>query len=651
MQLFPDNLRKIWNEWEVRGLILVSLILQIILIIFGSRRKFTTSLKVRILVWSAYLIADSVATIALGNLANSQADSEGKKHSKSGSALQSFWAPFLLLHLGGQDTITAYSLEDNELWLRHFLGLVVQVAVAFYVFLRSWSNNAITFIAIPMFITGIIKYGERTFVLRSSSAENFKDSLMSFPLLDLPRESSYLVQAYFLFKKSACLFANMIVDYYGRNDPSYAIMNNKSAKDAFKLVEAELGFMYDVFYTKASIVYSCFGIILRCISFFSSVSALIVFSVIIDIHSYPIADISLTYFLLVAAVFLEVYALILSLFSDWTKIWLIKLEIVEYNPIFRSSVINPGNRWSRSMAQYNLIYSCLKEKTATKIGFLISKLTVDVKYLYLTRADVDLDLQEVIFEHLRKKSNKIIENFDDYIDKGQSWKELLDRRGDYVIEQMNFSDKSYQWSTNEVDFDHSLLAWHIATNLCYYHERIDHIPAFHLKREISKRLSDYMLYLLVFCPSMLSKGISFEKKYQDTFNAIKSKILKSNEKFDRASQMTSACKLLRDVKVKQAVDDMSVLHVGCRLSQRLRSNVGDNNEKELWNLISEVWVEMLTYAANRCAWKEHAQQLKNGGELLTHVSLLMAHLGLSEQYEMKKTSILAQPDREWQHLF
>ncbi|KAK3220322.1 hypothetical protein Dsin_014292 [Dipteronia sinensis] len=647
MQLFPDNLRKIWNAWELRGLILVSLILQIILIIFGSRRKFTTSLKVRVLVWSAYLIADSVATIALGNLANSQADSEGNKHSKSGSALQSFWAPFLLLHLGGQDTITAYSLEDNELWLRHFLGLVVQVAVAFYVFLRSWSNNAITFIAIPMFITGIIKYGERTFVLRSSSAENFKDSLLSFPLLDLPRESSYLAQAYFLFKKSASLFANMIVDYYGRNDPSYAIVHNKSAKDAFKLVEAELGFMYDVFYTKATIVYSFYGIILRCISFFSSISALIVFSVIIDIHSYPIADISLTYFLLVAAVFLEAYALILSLLSDWTKIWLIKLEIGKYNPIFRSSVINPGNRWSRSMAQYNLISSCLKEKTATIIGVLISKL-VDVKYLYLTREDVDLDLQEVIFEHLRQKSNKIIENFDNYIDKGQSWKELLDRRGDYVIEQMNFSDKSYQWSTNEVDFDHSLLAWHIATNLCYYHE----LKFPDLKREISKRLSDYMLYLLVFCPSMLSKGISFEKKYQDTFNAVKSKILKSNEISVEANQMTSACKvLLRDVKVKQAVDDMSVLHVGCRLSQRLRSYVGDNNEKELWNMISEVWLEMLTYAANRCAWKEHGQQLKNGGELLTHVALLMAHLGLSEQYEMKKTSILAQPDREWQHLF
>ncbi|KAK2652164.1 hypothetical protein Ddye_012020 [Dipteronia dyeriana] len=661
MQLFPDNLRKIWNGWEVRGMTLLSLNLQIILIIFGSRRKFTASLKVRILVWSAYLIADSVASIALGTLANIQEDSKGNKLSKSGSALQSFWAPFLLLHLGGPDTITAYSLEDNELWLRHFLGLFVQVGLAFYVFLRSWSDKAITFIAIPVFITGIIKYGERTFVLRSSCVENLKNSLLSFPLdLDFPdqAESSYLAQAYFLFKKqSTYLFANLVVDYYGPNDPSYSIMHNKLAKDAFKLVEAELGFMYDVLYTKATIVYSRSGIVLRCISFFSSVSALIVSSVIIDIHSYPIADISLTYLLLAVAVFLELYAFILFLLSDITKIWLIKYKIVNKN-LFQllgrvtgriCSVIYPYNRWSRSMAQYNLISSCLKENSATQIGFfitfLISKL-VNVKYRHLTREDVDIDLQKVIFEHVQCKSNKIIDEFENYIYNRQLMKKLLERRGDYVIEQMNFSDKSHQWSTNEVDFDHSLLAWHIATNLCYYHER-DHTSEFHLKREISRRLSDYMLYLLVFCPSMLSKGISFEKKYEDTCNAIKSNILKWNVISDEASQMTSACKgLLEDVKSDQEEDDMSVLHVGCRLAKRLQSS----EVVDKWEMLSEVWIEMLSYAANRCAWKEHGQQLTNGGELLTHVSLLMAHLGLSEQYEMKKNSILALSDREWQHL-
>jgi hypothetical protein len=55
--------------------------------------------------------------------------------------------------------------------------------------------------------------------------------------------------------------------------------------------------------------------------------------------------------------------------------------------------------------------------------------------------------------------------------------------------------------------------------------------------------------------------------------------------------------------------------------------------KKRWEIIEEVWMEMLAYAAAHCPWKEHAQQLRRGGELLTHVCFLMLHLGLSEQYE------------------
>ena len=44
------------------------------------------------------------------------------------------------------------------------------------------------------------------------------------------------------------------------------------------------------------------------------------------------------------------------------------------------------------------------------------------------------------------------------------------------------------------------------------------------------------------------------------------------------------------------------------------------------NLVSNVWVEILC----------HAQQLGRGGELLTHVWLLMAHLGITEQFQISK---------------
>lgn len=51
-------------------------------------------------------------------------------------------------------------------------------------------------------------------------------------------------------------------------------------------------------------------------------------------------------------------------------------------------------------------------------------------------------------------------------------------------------------------------------------------------------------------------------------------------------------------------------------------------------MISHVWTEMLFYAATHCEWVQHGHQLRRGGELLTHVCLLIAYLGLSEQFQI-----------------
>ena len=84
-------------------------------------------------------------------------------------------------HLGGPDTITAYSLEDNELWTRYLLGLVIQFGGAFYIFLRSWKGTPLNILAVPMFVAGLIKYGERTWFLKSRSSNQLRKSMIRAP--------------------------------------------------------------------------------------------------------------------------------------------------------------------------------------------------------------------------------------------------------------------------------------------------------------------------------------------------------------------------------------------------------------------------------------------------------------------------------------
>src|SRR4051812_7000828 len=98
-------MRNLWNEWEIHGLVLASLALQFFLFFIGGMRRRSTLRIINAFLWLAYLSADSVAVFVLGHLA---VRASGLQHE-----LIAFWAPFLLVHLGGQDTITALSAQDN----------------------------------------------------------------------------------------------------------------------------------------------------------------------------------------------------------------------------------------------------------------------------------------------------------------------------------------------------------------------------------------------------------------------------------------------------------------------------------------------------------------------------------------------------------
>lgn len=144
-------------------MILLSLLCQILLIIFGNRRTCNPNTWLKCVVWSAYLLADSVATMALGILLNDLGEIyEHNGLVDSNIEITAFWAPFLLLHLGGPDTITAYALEDNELYLRHAFQLVVQTLATLLIFFTAWNGSRPSALAIPMIAVGCIKYVERT---------------------------------------------------------------------------------------------------------------------------------------------------------------------------------------------------------------------------------------------------------------------------------------------------------------------------------------------------------------------------------------------------------------------------------------------------------------------------------------------------------
>ncbi|MED6223078.1 hypothetical protein PIB30_070489 [Stylosanthes scabra] len=383
MKIFSEAILSLWNKCELRVLVLLSLLWQVILIIMGPMRKHKRGgIKGVILssvVWVTYLSADWLATVALGNLASNQiaADKSNSKVESNDQVLQALWAPFLLLHLGGPDTITAYSLEDNSLWRRHLLGLIVQVSVAFYIFLRSWSNNnALTFVAVPVFVSGIIKYSERNWVLRSANPDQFRKSLPSEVSVQVPNsdlihedpELECIRKGYYLFPLVKRLYANLG-------------LHPNSVFKSLGGVDIPAG-------------------------------AMVAFILVIDSDdAYSRVDVVITHVLLIGAIFLELYAFLAITLSDWTLCWLTKRERssclikLMYSSISRfRSVLSSGND-KLFMSQLSLLDLSLKKTTGSCIeNYLFSKiLPLEFNVLRNERLEeVDTYMEEVILQGIKE---------------------------------------------------------------------------------------------------------------------------------------------------------------------------------------------------------------------------------------------------------
>ncbi|THU50743.1 hypothetical protein C4D60_Mb06t23530 [Musa balbisiana] len=739
MQLIPEKFRNLWNAGEIRGVILASLLLQILLISLSLLRKRRCNMLLSLLLWTSYLGADYVAILALGNLLSEQTEASD---ANSNGQLRAFWAPFLLLHLGGPDTITSYSLEDNELWLRHLLGLVLEVAVAILVFLESLPSPHLWKAAIVVFASGILKYAERTWALWSASMDRLRQSMLTEPdpgpnyvrfkqeyqsrrraglqpkietLKERPSllhqdevkeisQQKIILWGYRFFRTSKRLVVDLMLSFQDRID-SQNFFLQRSAKEAFQVVEVELSFLHDILHTKAIHVHTVGGRVIRVFSLTMAAVALVLFH-LSGKHGFNEADVMITYVLLVAALGLEAVAIVVLLFSDWTIVALQERNKFRRPYITRLSKLsdklaavivtfrgwiskNCKSWWSNSTRQYSLIRICLRRPIPKKIQKIMECLRLKELWdfwQYVEHNEISDDLKELIFQQLKDKA---------FCAEGEvtSYKRMQACRGEWILREMGYP--ALEWSV-KTEFDESILLWHIATYLCYQTDPTAVKATEEVNRhsrETSQRISEYMMYLVVFEPFMLPAGIG-KIRFQDTcaeamkfFNDKKREIEEAERdliqehpikaeaspnltprreqgasatppwdqrkrKHQSQTREKAASGALLEVKTTFAPIEVkgdrskSVLFDACKLANEI---IGEDTKekkpkghleleeawKKKWTIINGVWVEMLCFAAGKCNQYFHAKQLSQGGELLTHVWLLMIHMGIARQYRIE----------------
>ena len=228
-------------------------------------------------------------------------------------------------------------------------------------------------------------------------------------------------------------------------------------------------------------------------------------------------------------------------------------------------------------------------------------------------------MKELIFEELKSYTNC-------------SAAAMWNRRGSFTLKKY---PSLRLGEMKEIEFDQRILLWHIATDLCYSLEPPDNESREAELAGHSKHISEYMLYLLIVYPFMLPMGIGMIR-FRDT--CAEARVF-FRERGAMISKKDKACKKLLEVTTQvppaKVKGDRSktVLFDACELAKSL---LDVKIQSQRWEIISKVWVEMLAHAATNCSANHHAHQLRKGGELLSHVWLLMAHLGITEQFQISQ---------------
>ncbi|EFH41502.1 hypothetical protein ARALYDRAFT_356466 [Arabidopsis lyrata subsp. lyrata] len=688
VQVIPAHIKDVWDAWNIRGIVILSLSIQTILIILAPLRKRTSNRFLALVLWLSYLLADWSANFVIGLIAKNQGKELKPDDPPQDQQLMALWAPFLLLHLGGPDTITAYSLEDNALWHRHFLGLALQALSGAYVVIQSLPNP-LWVIILLLFIAGTLKSLMVNNIFSSDQREESRE------------------------------FFSKLTD-----------------EEALRILEMELGFIYEGLYTKVSVLHTWVGALTRTIALGSLLSAFCMFHYRPKkSHEFHRADIVITYTLFLVGIALDLVSLLMILPSDWT---FAVISRINEDEVDSGSWIDPALKWFLGLKQLHW----KKQKSCGGLNhevlntpFLIQRWAGSIKLFnfiaYSVKADIERihdvkgrtrrlvwkailhpfiyaintfrklfetiaiwhhDLQQYIRYVINMLSRKnpvtrciiifvefwlMIPHFftliGNYITDFLGINDLLDeiilirsvhsepltkelwvfiftqlksklQRPDKERSKTKAGRKGWASDINElgmadtkrlvryiadVDYDRSLMQWHIATELCYQEEASTKENCD--DREFSKILSDYMMYLLIMQPKLMSEVAGIGKiRFRDTL-AEAEKFYKrrhiENSSVKRASHEILSVRIEIQPRNVKGNESKSVLFEARALAKELNKM----REENMWSVVSKVWMELLFHAACNCDATARMEQLSKGGELLVFVWLALAHLGLGGQ--------------------
>ncbi|KAL8160180.1 hypothetical protein V2J09_001717 [Rumex salicifolius] len=525
------------NDGDIEeGFTIFSFSLQCILIIGSSLRVQTAKSWVHRLIWLVYLLADWAAYYAIGLVVpidrlQDQLDTYD---------IHSFWAPFLLLHIGGPNTIAGFSLEDNELWDRSVLHIVVQAGATVISIYRSLSKRRLLAPTLLVLVAALTRYAGRILALNKGSMEVLRHEKEAKPSVMIvgvePVELA--AHSYDLFRKYKGIFCDLPIKDDREAYKDRRTLFSRKPDQALVEMEMEVSLAYDLFYTKIwTIVENETGKILHIISLVSEVGALVLWA-LANKQGYHRVDIKLTNALLVGGLFLDVVSLLKLVFSDLAICHLIKwdsgLVTCAMNQVLwvrnRAARWVLFRRWSGSIKQFDLMRYKGDDCCGLRgLGKWMAK-TFGIEWGV---SDVKLsdDLKNHIFMNIRIRGL-----YSGSKNKNVGMKTSIEL-GEYVLDMWDPNEpiaNAIQHICRRLGVVHTLIVWHTATYWFCANKQSNELSQ-------CKLLSKYMMYLLFYRPKMILEGAQLDESIEDTILRLEElkKDFGSKEQLNSSSPSTN----------------------------------------------------------------------------------------------------------------
>ncbi|CAL9169883.1 unnamed protein product, partial [Musa hybrid cultivar] len=175
------------------------------------------------------------------------------------------------------------------------------------------------------------------------------------------------------------------------------------------------------------------------------------------------------------------------------------------------------------------------------------------------------------------------------------------------------------WACNLETHAQVILVWHIATSLCEIHgSRVERAKVTSMEMKdnqvVANSLSRYCAYLVGFVPDLLPDNGFVAQLIFD--NAVK-----------EASSLLGTFNLDQRFRSMMNLSDTSQTVV-CRGATLGKQLIDMETPEMRWKVMAEFWVEMILFLAPSDNAKAHAEGLARGGEFITHLWALLSHAGI-----------------------